>query len=270
MSFGRNAAQIKADEIARQVLGTTDVLITRAIIDRSIKKAAEHKSSLAANRSESQKLADELMTCVEDHAELCGAERGPAFRHDIELDADFLRGRVECKTHESDIGPDSIKSDQPAEFYIAYERDGFTRVELAGIIKEHGVLALEGTTLNFRVSGVLTKTGGDGLTKHLVTVIAFNKPRDLGAWPETDTPDIGERYIVERMLGRQPQLASPEAPEVAWAPRPAEVRVSTPKAKKPVQVTAAPLQAELPSLAKYLKKYGTDKGMRRHRAGEPL
>ena len=30
--------------------------------------------------------------------------------------------------------------------------------------------------------------------------------RDLGLWPETDTPDIGERYIVERMLGTQPQL----------------------------------------------------------------
>jgi hypothetical protein len=30
--------------------------------------------------------------------------------------------------------------------------------------------------------------------------------RDLSPWPETDTPDIGERYIVERMLGTQPQL----------------------------------------------------------------
>jgi hypothetical protein len=30
--------------------------------------------------------------------------------------------------------------------------------------------------------------------------------RDLGAWPETDTPDVGERYVVERMLGKQPQL----------------------------------------------------------------
>lgn len=31
--------------------------------------------------------------------------------------------------------------------------------------------------------------------------------RDLGDWPETDTPDIGESYVVEKMLGRQPNLA---------------------------------------------------------------
>lgn len=38
------------------------------------------------------------------------------------------------------------------------------------------------------------------------------KLRKLGAWPETDTPDIGEKYVVERMLGRQPRLVTqPEA-----------------------------------------------------------
>ena len=31
--------------------------------------------------------------------------------------------------------------------------------------------------------------------------------RDLGDWPETDTPDIGEKYVVEQMLGsQQPML----------------------------------------------------------------
>jgi hypothetical protein len=38
--------------------------------------------------------------------------------------------------------------------------------------------------------------------------------RDLGPWPDTDTPDIGERYIVERMLGQQPQLQHEPKPEV--------------------------------------------------------
>lgn len=35
--------------------------------------------------------------------------------------------------------------------------------------------------------------------------------RDLGEWPETDTPDIGEKYVVEKMLGKQPNIATVEA-----------------------------------------------------------
>ena len=49
--------------------------------------------------------------------------------------------------------------------------------------------------------------------------------RDLGLWPETDTPDIGERYIVERMLGTQPQLAHESNKiEKTKKPRQPEVR----------------------------------------------
>lgn len=33
---------------------------------------------------------------------------------------------------------------------------------------------------------------------------------NLDNWPETDTPDIGEQYVVEKMLGRQPQLIKQE------------------------------------------------------------
>ena len=56
--------------------------------------------------------------------------------------------------------------------------------------------------------------------------------RDLGDWPETDTPDIGEKYVVEKMLGRQPQLA-----EVKTEPK---VAVQSKPAKKPMQ----PVQIE--------------------------
>ena len=38
--------------------------------------------------------------------------------------------------------------------------------------------------------------------------------KELGDWPETDTPDIGEKYVVEKMLGKQPQLARPESTPV--------------------------------------------------------
>jgi hypothetical protein len=43
-----------------------------------------------------------------------------------------------------------------------------------------------------------------------IDVLEVLPSRDLGPWPETDTPDIGESYIVERMLGRQPQLTHQE------------------------------------------------------------
>jgi hypothetical protein len=45
-----------------------------------------------------------------------------------------------------------------------------------------------------------------------IPVLYVLDERDLGAWPETDTPDVGERYVVERMLGKQPQLQHEPAP----------------------------------------------------------
>lgn len=39
-----------------------------------------------------------------------------------------------------------------------------------------------------------------------IPVLKILDERELGAWQDTDTPDVGERYIVERMLGKQPQL----------------------------------------------------------------
>jgi hypothetical protein len=45
-----------------------------------------------------------------------------------------------------------------------------------------------------------------GRTSDGTTTLPLLPERELGAWPETDTPDVGERYVVERMLGKQPQL----------------------------------------------------------------
>jgi hypothetical protein len=36
-----------------------------------------------------------------------------------------------------------------------------------------------------------------------VQVLKVLEERDLGDWPETDTPDIGEKYVVERVLNRE-------------------------------------------------------------------
>lgn len=61
--------------------------------------------------------------------------------------------------------------------------------------------------------------------------------RELGAWPETDTPDIGERYVVERMLGKQPQLAEHEAAQPLKAQKPAAKKETKPeKPAKSVEV----------------------------------
>ena len=59
--------------------------------------------------------------------------------------------------------------------------------------------------------------------------VKFNLPvleeRDLGEWPETDTPDIGEKYVVEQMLGTQPQLQQEIKAQVT--------KVKTPKEPSP-------------------------------------
>lgn len=56
-----------------------------------------------------------------------------------------------------------------------------------------------------------------------IPVLEVLEERELGLWPETDTPDVGEKYVAERMLGKQPPLAEPakervhpQINEVTW------------------------------------------------------
>lgn len=39
-----------------------------------------------------------------------------------------------------------------------------------------------------------------GRTEDVLTTLPKLKVRKLGPWPETDTPDIGEKYVVEKMM----------------------------------------------------------------------
>jgi hypothetical protein len=91
-----------------------------------------------------------------------------------------------------------------------------------------------------------------------MTTLPKLKVRKLGPWSETDTPDIGERYVVEKMLGKQPNLAHPE------------VQVPPKKIKPANVIVPAPAPVELPSMAAYVRKYGTVDGMKRKKAGLPL
>jgi N-6 DNA Methylase len=65
-----------------------------------------------------------------------------------------------------------------------------------------------------------------------LTTLALLPVKDLGEWPETDTPDVGERYVVEKMLGEQPQSvhAEAETPSKKIASR----QERAPKPAKPV------------------------------------
>lgn len=71
-----------------------------------------------------------------------------------------------------------------------------------------------------------------GRTSDEPTQLPLLPPKELGAWPDTDTPDIGEKYVVERMLGRQPQLAHQKAPEPPKVSQPKQVKATTPKEPK--------------------------------------
>jgi hypothetical protein len=55
-----------------------------------------------------------------------------------------------------------------------------------------------------------------------IPVLEELRERDLGAWPQTDTPDVGERYVVERMLGKQPQLQHETVNDLPTPPKPVE------------------------------------------------
>lgn len=66
----------------------------------------------------------------------------------------------------------------------------------------------------------------DGDDKELLPMLEI---RDLGEWPITDTPDIGETYIVERVLGKQPQLCHAE---VAKVKEPKSPKIKAPKLEK--------------------------------------
>ena len=49
-----------------------------------------------------------------------------------------------------------------------------------------------------------------GRTSDERTDLPLLEERELGEWPQTDTPDVGERYVVEQLLGTQPNLAHSE------------------------------------------------------------
>lgn len=103
-----------------------------------------------------------------------------------------------------------------------------------------------------------------GRTDDSKTELPLLPERDLGEWPETDTPDVGERYIVERMLGKQPQLTEKVAPK----PRKAPKAPSSPK--KAESKIEPPRTIELPPLTEYVRKYGTAAGMIRRSQKLPL
>lgn len=63
--------------------------------------------------------------------------------------------------------------------------------------------------------------------------------RELGEWPETDTPDIGETYVVEKLLGHQPQLIHQKELQVTKT-----VKVKEPKPTKIKEPKAPPAPKE--------------------------
>jgi hypothetical protein len=76
-----------------------------------------------------------------------------------------------------------------------------------------------------------------------VPVLSVLDERELGAWPETDTPDVGERYIVERMLGKQPQLQHETVKDVPKPSKPVKVIKKEPEVLVEVPETIAYLRA---------------------------
>lgn len=67
----------------------------------------------------------------------------------------------------------------------------------------------------------------------VATVLPLLQERELGEWPQTDTPDVGERYIVEKMLGTQPQLIVAEPIQET---KEKSAKIPKPKAQKEAPV----------------------------------
>lgn len=94
-----------------------------------------------------------------------------------------------------------------------------------------------------------------GRTSDERTTLPLLPERELGEWPQTDTPDVGERYIVERMLGKPVQEIQPSAPKIVEKPKPA-AQSTTP--------------VELPSTKMYLQAgHSFSEAKRRQAAGLP-
>ena len=64
--------------------------------------------------------------------------------------------------------------------------------------------------------------------------------RELGTWPETDTPDVGEKYVVEKMLGRQPKLVHQESASTVQEPPVVEASLKEPNRVKALIEVMAP------------------------------
>lgn len=68
-------------------------------------------------------------------------------------------------------------------------------------------------------------------------IISIPKIRDLGPWPDSDTPDIGEKTVIEKMLGHAPELPKQvktvlpkiSDPKPQKSPKVKEVKTKEPK-----------------------------------------
>lgn len=96
---------------------------------------------------------------------------------------------------------------------------------------------------NHVCDSALTYDMSFGRTQDTKTSLPCLQIRDLGEWPKTDTPDVGEKYVVEKMLGTQPNLQhevqKPEPKVKALKPEKAP-KVEKPKAP-PVSVQEKPV-----------------------------
>ena len=98
-----------------------------------------------------------------------------------------------------------------------------------------------------------------GRTDDTRTNLPMLTVRELGEWPMTDTPDVGEKYVVEKMLGTQPNLQHESQKPVPKVKEPKAPKVEKPKAatgsvkEKPVVPS---IDEQLRSLAAPYVAYG--------------
>lgn len=200
MMFGRTEAQAAYDDLFNAIFTQEfyEVEVTEDRLYSAAERAATFKDRKDQPRTEEKKLVDALMELAELPFKQLGAGKGEY--DDASAAGSVVYGTVEVKSVETGTPHTSIRCAQAYNFMVVVERE--STAALAKKVERRGIDILIGHKLRFYPKAVYRWTGQKRELCFQKLVIG-----PLGQWPETDTPDIGEKYVVEKMLGKQSQLA---------------------------------------------------------------
>lgn len=198
-TFGRSSEAVAVNERLAPLLRGEPfkLVITQQDLDRAEESAAQSTASgqtYDKDNSREAALARGLMRMVERHLDTLGCHYSGVISFDnMAPNGAIIGPKLELKVPSGDM----VGAGQNYDDKLIFELLHVSRAELKEVILETGAESLLGLSLNFKLSRVehFSSKAQPPLQLGMHPLVA----RDLGPWPDTDTPEIGDPTVVSTM-----------------------------------------------------------------------